>query len=52
MDDRQQTPSGGKSSHCLWQGELTKIKYMAQKSFAYNFHFLGGWGAFVLDIYY
>jgi hypothetical protein len=22
MDDRQRTPSDGKSSHCLWQGEL------------------------------
>ena len=21
-DDRQRTPSDGKSSHCLWQGEL------------------------------
>ena len=24
-DDGQRTPSDGKSSHCLWQGELTKI---------------------------
>ena len=23
MNDRRQTPSDGKSSHCLWQGELT-----------------------------
>jgi hypothetical protein len=23
-DDRQRTPSDGKSSHCLWQGELKK----------------------------
>jgi hypothetical protein len=22
MDDRRRTPSDGKSSHCLWQGEL------------------------------
>ena len=24
-DDGQRTPSDGKSSHCLWQGELIKI---------------------------
>ena len=24
MDDRRRTPSDGKSSHCLWQGELKK----------------------------
>jgi hypothetical protein len=24
MDDRRRTPSDGKSSHCLWQGELIK----------------------------
>ena len=23
-DDRRRTPSDGKSSHCLWQGELKK----------------------------
>jgi hypothetical protein len=23
-DDRRRTPSDGKSSHCLWQGELIK----------------------------
>ena len=28
MDDRQWTPSDGKSSHCLWQGELKKYLYM------------------------
>jgi hypothetical protein len=26
MDDRRRTPSDGKSSHCLWQGELKKNK--------------------------
>ena len=26
MDDRRRTPSDGKSSHCLWQGELKKDK--------------------------
>jgi hypothetical protein len=25
-DDRRRTPSDGKSSHCLWQGELKKEK--------------------------
>ena len=25
MEDRQRTPSDGKSSHCLWQGELIKM---------------------------
>jgi hypothetical protein len=24
-DDRRQTSSDGKSSHCLWQGELKKV---------------------------
>ena len=24
-DDRRRTPSDGKSSHCLWQGELTTV---------------------------
>jgi hypothetical protein len=24
-DDRRWTPSDGKSSHCLWQGELRKV---------------------------
>ena len=24
-DNRRRTPSDGKSSHCLWQGELTKV---------------------------
>ena len=24
MDDGRRTPSDGKSSHCLWQGELKK----------------------------
>jgi hypothetical protein len=24
-DDRRQTPSDGKSSHCLWQGELKML---------------------------
>ena len=28
-DDRRRTPSDGKSSHCLWQGELKKpIKHV------------------------
>jgi hypothetical protein len=27
-DDRRRTPSDGKSSHCLWQGEL-KIMFFA-----------------------
>jgi hypothetical protein len=26
MDDGRQTPSDGKSSRCLWQGELKKIE--------------------------
>ena len=26
--NRRRTPSDGKSSHCLWQGELKKIKEM------------------------
>ena len=26
MEDRRRTPSGGKSSHCLCQGELKRIK--------------------------
>jgi hypothetical protein len=25
-DDRRRTPIDGKSSHCLWQGELKKTK--------------------------
>jgi hypothetical protein len=25
MEDRRRTPSDGKSSHCLWQGELKNI---------------------------
>ena len=25
-DDRRRTPSDGKSSHCLWQGELKRTK--------------------------
>jgi hypothetical protein len=28
-DDRRRTPSDGKNSHCLWQGEL-KIKTKAE----------------------
>ena len=30
-DDRRRTPSDGKSSHCLWQGEL-KIKNHGQRT--------------------
>jgi hypothetical protein len=30
-DDRRRTPSDGKSSHCLWQGELKKINYVKKK---------------------
>jgi hypothetical protein len=26
-DDRQRTTSDGKNSHCLWQGELTMLKF-------------------------
>ena len=26
MGDRRRTPSDGKSSHCLWQGQLKRIK--------------------------
>jgi hypothetical protein len=29
-DDRRRTPSDGKSSHCLWQGELKKVFYHDQ----------------------
>jgi hypothetical protein len=25
MDDRRRTTSDGKSSHCLWQGELKRV---------------------------
>ena len=25
-DDRRRTPSDGKSSHCLWQGELKMLR--------------------------
>jgi hypothetical protein len=25
-DDRRRTPSDGRSSHCLWQGELIKTR--------------------------
>jgi len=31
MDDRRRTPSDGKSSHCLWQGELKMGKYGKSK---------------------
>jgi hypothetical protein len=31
MDDRRRTPSDGKNSHCLWQGEL-KIRTSMMKS--------------------
>ena len=31
-DDRRQTPSDGKSSHYLWQGEL-KMKYITELFF-------------------
>jgi hypothetical protein len=30
-DDRRRTPSDGKSSHCLWQGELKKHSDSAKK---------------------
>jgi hypothetical protein len=39
-DDRRRTPSDGKSSHCLWQGELKKnhnCKY--EGGFCYDMHF-------------
>jgi hypothetical protein len=26
-DDRRRMPSDGKSSHCLWHGELKKVSY-------------------------
>ena len=26
MEDKRRTPSDGKSSHCLWQGELIKLR--------------------------
>jgi hypothetical protein len=30
-DDRRRTPSDGKSSHCLWQGELKIVfKYLSE----------------------
>ena len=29
-DDRRRTPSDGKSSHCLWQGELKNVFYHDQ----------------------
>ena len=31
MDDRRRTPSGSKSSHCLWQGELKMNSSAAYK---------------------
>ena len=27
-DDRRRTPSDGKSSHCLWQGELKRPQHI------------------------
>ena len=30
-DDRRRTPSDGKNSHCLWQGELKKHSDSAKK---------------------
>jgi hypothetical protein len=30
-DDRQRTPSNGKSSRCLWQGELKMLTLYYQK---------------------
>jgi hypothetical protein len=35
MDNRRQTPSDDKSSHCLWQGELI-IKLMCLKVRVYH----------------
>jgi hypothetical protein len=34
-DDRRRTPSDGKSSHCLWQGELKMLRWI----FAYVVQF-------------
>ena len=34
-DDRRRTPSDGKSSHCLWQGELKRNNVDAKEQ---NFH--------------
>ena len=41
-DDRRRTPSDGKSSHCLWQGELiiksnsTYLKKKKKKEYMHN----------------
>ena len=36
-DDRRQMPSDGKSSHCLWQGELKKKR---KKTYIHNMHMI------------
>jgi hypothetical protein len=30
-DDRRRTTSDGKSSHCLWQGELKRLNSIGQQ---------------------
>jgi hypothetical protein len=35
-DDRRRTPSDGKSSHCLWQGELKTYTSVSLKSQAFS----------------
>ena len=32
-EDRRRTPSDGKSSHCLWQGELTTVHCQQWKQY-------------------
>ena len=38
-DDRRRTPSDGKSSHCLWQGELKTTSHMIWGSVSSLPHF-------------
>ena len=35
-DDGQRTPSDGKSSHCLWQGELKRESSLQNVADSYN----------------
>jgi hypothetical protein len=35
-DDRRRTPSDGKSSHCLWQGDLKKTEFRNSRGFSFE----------------
>ena len=42
-DDRRRTPSDGKSSHCLWQGELKRTTgFLTIFQLFHEGHFIGG----------